>query len=64
MLDETEPLLEYKDRSKYNEKCNEKCNTEFFSSIYNYVKQPRFWDWVIVVVIIGAVIATIVLLCV
>jgi hypothetical protein len=65
MLDETEPLLEYKDRSKDNrKKDNENCNNGFFSSIYGYLKQPRFWDWVIVGVIIVAVIATIVLLCV
>ena len=40
MLDETEPLLEYKDRSKENrKKDNENCNNGFFSSIYGYLKQ-------------------------
>ena len=62
MLYESEPLLEYKDRSKDNrKKDNENCNNGLFSSIYGYLKQPRLWDWVIVGILVGAVIATIII---
>ncbi len=54
MLDETEPLLEDIENDR-------QCNTGFFRSVYNYMKQPRFWDWVIVAILIGAVIATIII---
>jgi len=59
MLDETEPLLEYKVNRDENNK--EKCNTCFFRAVYNYIQQPKFWDWIIVCVIIASIIATIII---